>query len=72
MLIKFTAKKVSLLLIEYWVNKNILLEEITKMGNDIRKQLDFYLKVKAIEEVSSFLSKSLKENQEIYEEAIKN
>lgn len=42
------------------------------MGNEIRKQIDFCLKLKVIDEVSRFLLKGLKENQEIYEETIKN
>ena len=59
-----------------FLKKNLIFlineEEITKIGNEIKKQMDFCLKLKVIEEVSRFFLKGLKENQEIYEEAIKN
>ena len=48
------------------------LEEIIKMRIMIRKQLDFCVKVKVTDEFRKFFLKSLKENEEIMIDAIKN
>lgn len=47
-------------------------EEITKMRIMIRNQTDFCFNLKVTDQVRKFFLKSLKENEKIMEDAIKN